>query len=169
VSGVVRILGIDPGSQRTGWGVLDHGTRGTVLVAHGCIRAEGEDLPARLRSIFEQLSAVVAEYRADEVCIERVFIHRNVDSALKLGQARGAALCATFGAAGGTFEYAPRQIKLAVVGYGGAAKEQIQHMVRMLLKLDAPLQADAADALAVALCHAHMRGGLASRLEALAR
>ncbi len=155
----IRILGIDPGSRITGYGIVDV-ARGAepVHVTHGCLRLDGADFAARLHAIFHGLSALVREYLPDEVAIERVFVSRNVDSALKLGQARGAALCATFAAEGvAVFEYSPREIKLAVAGRGGAEKAQVQHMVKTLLRTGASLQADAADALAAALCRAHAR------------
>jgi crossover junction endodeoxyribonuclease RuvC len=110
-----------------------------------------------LQEIFAGVDKLAAQYQPDEVAIERVFMHRNADSALKLGQARGAALSATFAVRPRVFEYAPREVKLAVVGTGAAQKEQVQLMVRRLLNLSGPLGADAADALAIALCHAHSR------------
>ena len=154
----IRILGVDPGSRITGFGVIEHGPRGSRAVAWGDIRTEGEALPERLRSLFDQLSAVVHEHAPQEVAVERVFVHKSVDSALKLGQARGAALCAVFGAGAAIFEYAPREIKQAVVGHGGAEKRQVQHMIQVLLSMSELPRSDAADALAVALCHAHRRG-----------
>lgn len=156
VSTPVRILGIDPGSQTTGFGVVDAvGTR-TLPVRWGSIKTRG-DHPARLRSIYMELGEIVRELTPAEIAIESVFLHRNADSALKLGQARAAALCATFQAALPVYEYAPRHIKKAVVGSGGAEKSQVQRMVRMMLGLQEDVQADAADALAAALCHAHSR------------
>jgi crossover junction endodeoxyribonuclease RuvC len=118
----------------------------------------------RLRTIFDGLAALCGEHQPGEVAVERVFVSRNADSALKLGQARGAALCAVPGGVP-VFEYAPRAIKLAVVGSGAAEKFQVAHMVRMLLGVQGPLSADAADALAVAVCHAHARrlGALAAQ------
>jgi len=110
-----------------------------------------------LQEIFAGVDKLTNQYQPDEVAIERVFMHRNADSALKLGQARGAALSATFAVRPRVFEYAPREVKLAVVGTGAAQKEQVQLMVRRLLSLSGPLGADAADALAIALCHAHSR------------
>ena len=152
----VRILGIDPGSQITGFGILDlHGTAARA-VEWGGIRTSGDHC-ARLRDIFEGVAAVVAKHHPDEIAIERVFLHRNADSALKLGQARAAALCATFGAAIPVFEYAARHIKKAVAGAGAAQKDQVQQMVRMILGIRENVEADAADALAAALCHAHER------------
>lgn len=154
--GRCRILGLDPGSHRTGYGIVDCDGGDTVCVAQGRIDARGASLALRLRQIHEQVAALFAAFAPDEVAIERVFLSRNVDSALKLGQARGAALCAV-PAASPVFEYAPRAIKLAAVGFGAAEKPQVAHMVRQLLRLDVELTADASDALAVALCHAHER------------
>ena len=154
--GPVRILGLDPGSRRTGFGVIDVRGSDCVHVAHGCIEPEGEALASRLRSILEGVQALIELHRPGEVAVEKVFVNRNVDSAMKLGQARGAALCAVpHGTA--VFEYAPRAIKLAVVGAGGAQKEQVIHMMHALLQLPAKPGSDAADALAVAMCHAHSR------------
>ena len=152
----VRILGLDPGSQCTGYAVVETGVRVTYVVS-GSIRTRGASLTERLREIFAGVDRLSSEYRPDEVAIERIFMHRNADSALKLGQARGAALSGTFAVRPRVFEYAPREVKLAVVGTGGAQKEQVQLMVRRLLNLSGPLGADAADALAIALCHAHSR------------
>ena len=159
MSEVARILGIDPGSQTTGYGFIDVSRRGneTKVVDFGAINTSGEHSD-RLRQIFRQVGCLVKEYHPDEVAIERVFVHRNADSALKLGQARAAALCATFEADLPVFEYAARHIKKAVVGSGSADKAQVQHMVRLLLGLQAAPQEDAADALAAALCHSHARG-----------
>ena len=151
-----RILGLDPGSQCTGYAVVEIGARVTYVVS-GSIRAKGASLTERLQEIFAGVDRLTNEYRPDEVAIERIFMHRNADSALKLGQARGAALSGTFAARPRVFEYAPREVKLAVVGTGAAQKEQVQLMVRRLLNLTGPLGADAADALAIALCHAHSR------------
>jgi crossover junction endodeoxyribonuclease RuvC len=127
--------------------------------AAGAVRARSAgpaDAAGRLRSIFEAVAGLIAKYGPDEVAVERVFVNRNVDSALKLGQARGAALCAV---PRGTplYEYAPRAIKMAVVGYGGADKRQVAHMMMTLLALSEAPAADASDALAAAICHAHSR------------
>ena len=154
--GPVRILGLDPGSRRTGYGVIDVNGASCTHVAHGCIEPDGQALASRLRSICEAVQALIALHRPGEVAIERVFVNRNVDSAIKLGQARGAALCAVPHETP-VFEYAPRAIKLAVVGAGSAEKEQVIHMMQALLGLPAKLGSDAADALAVAMCHAHSR------------
>lgn len=158
----VRILGLDPGSRRTGFGVVECRDGQLTLLAQGCLDVSTAQPVTRLRLIFEGLAALVGEHTPGEVAVERVFVSRNVDSALKLGQARGAALCAVPGGVP-VFEYAPRAIKLALVGSGGAEKFQVAHMVRVLLGVPGPLTADAADALAVAVCHAHAR-----RLSALA-
>jgi len=152
----VRILGLDPGSLCTGYAVVESGPKITYVVS-GSIRARGASLPERLQEIFAGVDKLTNQYQPDEVAIERVFMHRNADSALKLGQARGAALSATFAVRPRVFEYAAREVKLAVVGTGAAQKEQVQLMVRRLLNLSGPLGADAADALAIALCHAHSR------------
>jgi crossover junction endodeoxyribonuclease RuvC len=153
----VRILGLDPGSQATGFGIIDWEHGDARYVASGAIRTSGAAFPPRLRQIFEGVLGLMREFGPQEVAIERVFMHRNADSALKLGQARGAALCAVFGDASEVFEYAPREVKLAVVGQGGAQKEQVQLMVRTLLRLQGELGADAADAIGIALCHAYSR------------
>ncbi len=150
-----RILGIDPGSRITGFGVIERQGNRTVYVESGCIRVGDGDFMLRLKSIFEGMREVIATYQPTEVAIERVFMHRNPDSALKLGQARGAAICAVLTADLPVAEYSPAEIKQATVGKGNAAKTQIQHMVQALLQLPGTPQADAADALAVALCHAH--------------
>jgi crossover junction endodeoxyribonuclease RuvC len=156
----VRILGLDPGSRRTGFGVIDcHGSELTA-VTHGCLNVATAAPAMRLRLIFEGLQALMSEHAPAEVAVERVFVSRNADSALKLGQARGAALCAIPGGVP-VYEYAPRAIKLAVVGSGSAEKFQVAHMIRMLLALTDRPRADAADALAVAVCHAHARRLLA--------
>jgi crossover junction endodeoxyribonuclease RuvC len=161
-----RILGIDPGSLRMGFGVIECKAGGEAHVASGCIRTMGADLASRLRYIHEQVLAIVLQYEPDEVAIERVFMHRNADSALKLGQARGAALCAAVAQGAAVYEYAPRAIKLAVAGTGAADKAQVSHMVQVLLSIDEPSTADVSDALAIALCHAQNRR-VATRLAAL--
>ncbi len=153
----MRILGLDPGSAATGFGVIDWAGGEARYVTSGAIRTSGAEFPPRLRQIFEGVLQLMHEYRPAEVAIERVFMHRNADSALKLGQARGAALCAAFSTEPTVFEYAAREVKLAVVGKGGAQKEQVQLMVMTLLKLSGELGPDAADAIAIALCHAYSR------------
>lgn len=153
-----RILGIDPGSQITGYGLIELEGNHSRHVDSGCIRTHtGQPLPERLLTIFNGLVQLVRRFDPDEAAIERVFMHRNADAALKLGQARGAAICALAQAGLSVGEYAPRAVKQAVVGKGGADKTQVQHMVCALLGLPESPQADAADALAVALCHGHSR------------
>jgi crossover junction endodeoxyribonuclease RuvC len=156
VVGSVRVLGIDPGSQITGFGVVDIAGNRTTAVEWGSIRTGGEH-SERLRSIFTALGQIVREYCPAEIAIERVFLSRNADSALKLGQARAAAICATFEANVPIYEYSARHIKKAVVGSGSAEKDQVQRMVQMILGLREPIAADAADALAAAICHANQR------------
>jgi crossover junction endodeoxyribonuclease RuvC len=153
----VRILGLDPGSLRTGYAIIETQATRLAYIASGAIRTRGESLTERLQEIFAGVESLASEFRPDEVAIERVFMHRNADSALKLGQARGAALSATFAIRPRVFEYAPREVKLAVVGTGAAQKEQVQLMVKRLLNIAGPLGEDAADALAIAMCHAHSR------------
>ncbi|MCK5640088.1 MAG: crossover junction endodeoxyribonuclease RuvC, partial [Gammaproteobacteria bacterium] len=146
---MTRILGIDPGSRITGFGIVECVDGRTRYIESGCIRLGDGDFMGRLKVIFDGLSEVVETYAPTEVAIERVFMHRNPDSALKLGQARGAAICAVMSDNMPVHEYAPAEIKQAIAGKGNANKEQIQHMVKILLNLPATPQADAADALAV--------------------
>lgn len=150
-----RILGLDPGSRLTGFGVIDVVKGKGIYVASGNIHATATDLATRLKSIFDGVVEVVHTYGPTELAVEQVFMYRNADSALKLGQARGAALCAAMTAGLVVSEYMPTRIKQAVVGRGNATKEQVQYMVRLLLDLPTAPGPDAADALAVALCHCH--------------
>ena len=159
----VRILGLDPGSRRTGYGIIECRGLEQTQIANGCIVAGTGALSERLRAIYEGVRTLVEQFKPDEIAIERVFLSRNVDSALKLGHARGAALCAVPGKVP-VFEYAPRAIKLAVVGFGAAEKAQVAHMIRALLGVEGRIPTDASDALAVALCHASSR-----RLQMLGR
>ena len=154
---MTRVLGIDPGSRITGFGVVDQDARQFKFVACGAIKLGGGPIPERLGQIFIEISKVIAEYAPSEVAIEQVFMSRNADAALKLGQARGAAICAAVTQEREVAEYSARQIKQAVVGTGAADKSQVQHMVSMLLQLEKKPQADAADALAVALCHMQVK------------
>ena len=154
---MIRILGIDPGSRITGYGIVDTDGRRTVYVTSGCVRVQQGNIGEKLKTIFDAVSQLVHDSGPHELAIEQVFMHRNADSALKLGQARGAAICAVTINAIPVWEYSPTQIKQSVVGKGNASKEQVQHMVRILLNLPGFPQADAADALAAALCHAHTR------------
>ncbi len=154
------ILGIDPGSRLTGYGVVrQHGSK-FEYIASGCIRMTLGEMPDRLAQIFDGVREIIHQTQPDVFAIEQVFMARNPDSALKLGQARGAAIVAAKFCDLPVFEYSARQVKQSVVGTGAAAKEQVQHMVRTLLKLPANPQADAADALAVALCHGHTQQSL---------
>ncbi len=158
------MLGIDPGSQCTGFGVLDTTGPRLTYVASGVIRTREGEFAERLCEIFRGVRTVVEQYRPHEIAIERVFVNRNPDSALKLGQARGAAICGTVESNAGVFEYATRQIKQAVVGSGSAEKAQVQMMMRNILRLEGPVAADAADALAAAVCHA-FRGRVRASLK----
>ena len=157
---MIRILGIDPGSQVTGYGIIDMDGNHATHVTHGEIRVKGDTQGAKLHLIYEQLGRLIADHHPQEAAIERVFVHKNADSALKLGQARGSAIVACVEYGMEMYEYTANQIKQATVGKGHAAKQQVQHMVKVLLCLPEPPRADAADALAVALCHGHTREGL---------
>lgn len=152
-----RILGIDPGSRLTGFGVLDFLGDTPAYVASGTVKSTGGEFADRLRQIFDSIAGIVDDFQPDVVVIESVFMHKNAASALKLGHARSAAICATFQHNIEVFEYAPREIKQAVVGTGAATKEQVQHMVVSILKLAGTPAPDAADALAAALCHGNQR------------
>jgi crossover junction endodeoxyribonuclease RuvC len=165
---MMRILGIDPGSRLTGYGLIDCEGSRSCYVASGCLQVAGDCLADKLGLIFRELSELMTEYRPQQFAIETVFMHRNAASALKLGQARGAAICAAVMQELPVAEYAPREIKQSVVGKGGADKQQVQHMVRVLLNLSDAPQADAADALAVALCHNFQQKAL-SRVPAAQR
>ncbi|EKU26110.1 crossover junction endodeoxyribonuclease RuvC [Xanthomonas graminis] len=157
--GAVRILGIDPGSQRTGVGIIDiDGSGRTTHVYHAPLLLLGEgDFSQRLKRLLHGLGALIEQYQPQEVAIERVFMGKSADAALKLGHARGAAICAVVLRDLPVHEYAAKEIKLAIVGKGAAEKQQVQHMVGLMLSLTGKLQADAADALAVAITHAHVR------------
>ena len=158
--GVRRILGIDPGLRVTGFGILEANGAGLVYVASGCIRATGTSLPIRLGVIVRDLAHVIAEERPTEVAVEKVFVNVNPNSTLLLGQARGAAIAAAVLAGLPVTEYTANQVKQAVVGAGRALKPQVQEMVRRLLALPGIPAADAADALAAAICHAHASTGV---------
>ncbi len=151
----MRILGIDPGSRFTGFGIIEVAAGRTTPVHHGVIKAGTGEFPERLGIIFSGVSELIDEFRPDEVAIETVFVSKNASSALKLGQARGAAMCAAIAKDLPVAEYSPRSVKQAIVGRGAADKVQVQHMVSVLLQLKEKLAEDAADALAVALCHQH--------------
>lgn len=148
-----RILGLDPGSRATGYGVIECAGREIRYLASGCIRPGSGPFLDRLGHIYRGVATLIREHRPDEVAVEQVFLAVNPASALKLGQARGAAVAAAAAAECPISEYAARQVKLAVVGTGSASKAQVQHMVRVLLRLSGTPAADAADALAIAICH----------------
>ena len=156
----MRILGIDPGLRVTGFGVIEKTGQHLAYVASGCIRTPAGELPQRLKSIVEGLNEVIAAYFPDQAAVEKVFVNVNPQSTLLLGQARGAAICAAIMKDLPVAEYTALQVKQAVVGRGKAAKEQVQEMVKRLLHLEGDPQADAADALACAICHAHGGQGL---------
>ncbi len=151
---MTTIIGIDPGSRRTGYGVIRVEGNRHIYLASGYLDLTPYSTSERLRRIYLGLQDIIQRHRPDEAAIEQVFMHENPNSALKLGQARGAAIVALDMPVS---EYSARQVKKSVVGYGGANKEQVQFMVKRLLNLASALQADTADALAVALCHAHAR------------
>lgn len=148
------ILGIDPGSRKTGFGLIDNQPNRISYIHSGYFNIKGESLAEKLGQIFSDISKLISEYHPQQMGIEQVFMHRNADSALKLGQARGAAICAGHQAGLVIGEYAPRLIKQALVGTGAASKEQVQHMVQRLLNLKQDLQSDESDGLAIAICHA---------------
>ncbi len=152
---MARIIGVDPGSRITGYGIIDSNRQRLDHVANGCVAAKTGTFPERIKFIFQELSDLVGEYRPDSMVLEQVFFARNPQSALKLGHARAAAMLAGANADLPIHEYAARQVKQALTGRGGAKKDQIQHMVRILLGLGESPATDAADALALAICHAH--------------
>ncbi len=159
----MRILGIDPGSRITGFGIVNVLRNGKVqYVASGCVRVGKGLLDARLKTIYDGVVEIIRAYQPTAIAIEKVFLAHNADSALKLGQARGAAITASANHEISVAEYTARQIKRAVVGKGAADKRQVQHMVKALLDLSGAPQADAADALACAICHAHHLNGLSA-------
>jgi crossover junction endodeoxyribonuclease RuvC len=157
------ILGIDPGSRKTGFGIINANGSRHEYVTSGVIRLPtDEELPERLKVIFDCISEIIEMHSPQQVAIEQVFMAKSAGSALKLGQARGAAIVACVNQQMDVAEYSARQIKQSVVGSGAATKEQVQHMVKVLLKLPATPQEDAADALAAAICHAHTQATLVS-------
>jgi len=157
----VRILGIDPGLRITGFGVIDKAGQKLLYVTSGCVRSRDTDtLPERLKTLLDGIGEIIAAQRPQQAAVEKVFVNVNPQSTLLLGQARGAAIAALVGAGLPVAEYTALQVKQAVVGKGKAAKEQVQHMVARLLNLPGAPSADAADALACAICHAHGGQGL---------
>lgn len=158
---MLRILGIDPGSRVTGYGVIDgDGVRASHVHSGRIQLSAQDDLPTRLGVIFNEVSEIILYHRPVEVAIEQVFMAKNAATALKLGHARGAAICAAVTAGLSIFEYTPRMIKQAVVGSGKAEKAQVQHMVRLMLRIEAHITTDQADALAVAISHANTQSTL---------
>ena len=149
------ILGIDPGSIKTGFGIISHEGGRSEYITSGVIRLPRTSLPERLKVIHDSVAEIVEQYCPQELAIEEVFLARDAKAAIKLGQARGAAIVACVNKDMSVYEYAAKTIKQAVVGTGNADKQQVQHMVKSLLKLPAAPAEDAADALAAALCHAH--------------
>lgn len=149
------ILGIDPGSRVTGYGVIRQSGRHLEYLGSGAIRTVADDLPTRLKRIYSGVTEIITQFQPKMFAIEQVFMAKNADSALKLGQARGTAIVAAVNQDLPVFEYAARLVKQTVVGTGAAEKEQVQEMVTRILKLSAKPQADAADALAIAITHAH--------------
>lgn len=154
------ILGIDPGSRVTGYGLINSVGNKLQYIDCGCIRTESAPLPARLHTIFSQLNSVIEQFAPQQAAIEEVFMGRNAASALKLGQARGSAMVACLNHELDVHEYSARQVKQAVVGAGAADKLQVQHMVKALLGISDTIAEDAADALAIAICHANTQASL---------
>ncbi len=148
-----RVLGIDPGSRKTGFGIVESGRYHPSYVVSGVIRVEKFSGAQRLKNIFESICQIIDQYQPDVMAVEKVFVHKNPRSAIILGQARGVILCAAAIKDVPIMEYTPTQIKSTIVGKGHATKEQIQFMVQNILKLSQAPQEDAADALACALCH----------------
>lgn len=152
---MVRILGIDPGSVKTGYGIIESNGQQSRYVHSGFLKLPADSLASKLGEIFSRLSNVIEEYQPEHMAIEQVFLSKNAASALKLGQARGAAMTAGVHANLEIYEYSAKAVKQSTVGYGAASKDQIQHMILRLLNIRQVLQEDEADSLAVALCHAH--------------
>ena len=160
------VLGIDPGSIVTGYGLINTTGNRLEYVTSGCIKTStAETLPEKLDVIFQGVARLIDEYIPAELAIERVFVSRNAEAALKLGQARGVAIVAAVNQGLPVYEYEARKVKQAVVGSGAATKNQVQHMVKALLRLTGTPQADAADALAIAICHINTRHSLARLAE----
>lgn len=165
----MRVLGIDPGLRNMGWGVVDTSGSRLAHVANGVCHSEGADLAMRLLSLHDQLSAIVAELAPDAAAVEQTFVNKDGAGTLKLGQARGIAMLVPAQAGMPVGEYAPNAVKKAVVGVGHADKRQIEHMVKLQLPGVQIAGADAADALAIAICHAHHLQSAGTLTQALAR
>ena len=152
----MKIFGIDPGSRVTGYGLIESNGNHSKYIDSGIIKTSEKIFPERLRIIYTEIQKLVNHHQPDVISIENVFMHKNADSALKLGQAKAAAICGTFKINVSVFEYAAREVKQAVVGTGAAEKEQVQQMVRIILGIkNKELKLDESDALAIAICHAH--------------
>ena len=166
---ISTILGIDPGSRITGYGLIEVNGQQLTYLDSGCIRTQTNELSQRLLEIFNGVCWLMETYAPKQAAIEQVFMHQNPSAALKLGHARGVAMvaCATHRIP--VSEYSPRQIKQSLVGYGGAEKNQVKQMVMRILNLNKPPQVDAADALATAICHHHTQSGLLARIVATTR
>jgi crossover junction endodeoxyribonuclease RuvC len=156
----MNILGIDPGSITTGFGVIRQEGGKQIYVVSGCIKIGNKPWAERLLQIYKDITEIIHEYLPEQAAIEQVFVNKNVASALKLGHARGAAMLAIANLGINIAEYSPRKIKQAVVGHGGAEKMQVQHMVKTLLGLRTAPKSDAADALAIAICHGNCLRGV---------
>lgn len=152
---MTRVLGIDPGSRVTGYGIIESNGSHSRHLGSGCIRTGKGDFPSRLGEIFHGLVEVIDAWQPQEVAVEQVFVSRNASSALKLGQARGAAISAIVTRELPVFEYTPAAVKQGLVGNGRAEKQQVQHMVQVILGMQQKMTLDESDALAIALCHAH--------------
>jgi len=163
----MRVLGIDPGSRITGYGIIDSVGNRLIHIDNGAIFSDvKKEFPLRLQTIYRELTDIIERYQPETMAVENIFFGKSVQSALKLGQARGAAIVAGVNAGLPVFEYSALQVKQAVVGHGKSAKVQVQQMLKALLNLPEIAQEDASDALAVAVCHAHSCGmnALRSRL-----
>ena len=167
MSRVRRILGIDPGLNRTGYGILEISGRSLRWIDSGVLRIPAGELPLRLHAILTQLAELIRIHRPHEAAVEKVFVNVNPQASLLLGQARGAAICAAVQAALPVNEYTALQVKQSITGYGRAEKQQVQRMVQRLLELERAPPADAADALACAICHAHASARTASAAKVL--
>ena len=155
---MTRVIGIDPGSRLTGYGIVEVGPRGLSYLGSGCIRTSQGPFPERLAEIYTGVTELITTHGPEVLAIEEVFLARNPASALKLGQARGVAIAAGVAHGLPVHEYAARRVKQGLVGTGRASKAQVQHMVRVILGLPGEPQADAADALAIAICHVNTLG-----------
>ena len=165
---MIRIVGIDPGLRRTGWGVIDTLGNSLKFVASGTVTSDGDaDLASRLCQLHDGLAEVLHSYRPDQAAVEQTFVNKDAVATLKLGQARGIAMLVPARAGLPVAEYAPNAVKKAVIGVGHGDKQQIHMMLKVLMPKATFVGSDAADALAIAVCHAHHSGGAQSRLKAL--